>query len=72
MIYFRACPRCSGDVEYEYRDLRCIQCGWRYAREPEEAERVRRAPRPTLATREYGYGKKWKGQGFRSDLHTAV
>jgi DNA-directed RNA polymerase subunit RPC12/RpoP len=33
MIYFKACPKCHGDVEFitapqEYKALQCMQCGF--------------------------------------------
>jgi ribosomal protein L37AE/L43A len=32
MIYFKACPKCNGDVEFvtltDYKYLQCLMCGY--------------------------------------------
>ena len=42
MIFFKACPRCNGDVDVTFYDeIYCIQCGHRF---PVQGARTMRRP----------------------------
>ncbi len=57
MMVYKACERCSGDLfleeEGRFRDLVCLQCGFRPANSPELIDALRANAAHRAGSREY-------------------